>query len=280
MSVGHSTEACRPEGADEGEPALPLLLWVRCCLQHVSFFTSSEDQTVTLGVAIGRLLRAGDVLALDGELGAGKTRLVRGIAEGLGLDQGQVSSPTYVIVHEYTKQIGRAGGMSVQTPLYHVDAYRLSGPDDLDSLGWERVVEGMGVVVIEWAARIASALEREPSLGRMRIQAEDETERRLDLVAPAAWRSRHEWAGLMAHAQKPEHESGKDVLPAGWARCPVTGRAVSPDSPTYPFVDERAKLADLGKWLSGAYVVSRAISEDDLVDPDLGPEIASSGPDH
>ncbi len=243
-------------------------------MRHLTFHTSSEEHTIALGVALGRMLRAGDVLTLDGELGAGKTRLVRGIAEGMGLDPGQVSSPTYVVVHEYTLPAGgdrtiTSGRPSVQTPLFHVDAYRLSGPDDLDTLGWDRVMEGMGVVVIEWAARIAAALEREPSLGRVRIQAEAATERRLDLIAPAAWRVRGGWAGLEGLAGRPTHESGKDALPAGWARCPVTGRAVAPDTATYPFVDERAKLADLGKWLSGAYIVSRGVTEDDLLDPDL-----------
>lgn len=264
-------------------------------MTHLRFNTTSEEHTIALGITLGRVLRLGDVLALDGELGAGKTRLVRGIAEGMGLDPAQVSSPTYVIVHEYTRGLGEHGepdgsapGMaartSVRTPLFHVDAYRLSGPDDLDSLGWERVTDGLGVVVIEWAARIASALQREPSLARIRIQSEDQSERRLDLVAPPAWSARPEWAALLAQAERPEHESGTAALPPGWARCPVTGRPVAPNAPTYPFVDERAKMADLGKWLSGAYVVSRAIADEDLTDPDIGPDFRSdmgpgAGPD-
>jgi tRNA threonylcarbamoyladenosine biosynthesis protein TsaE len=232
---------------------------------HLTFRSASEDETVALGVALGRTLRAGDALALDGELGAGKTRLVRGIAEGMGLDPAQVSSPTYVLVHEYA---ARHGGGTAPTPLLHVDAYRLAGPDDLDSLGWDRVLGAYGVVVVEWAARIMDALLPEPSLGRMRIQADGPDARRLDLLAPPAWAQRPQWRGLLALAQRPADAGA--VLPPGWARCPVTGKAVPPDAPTYPFADDRARMADLGKWLTGAYTVSRELVEDDLDDPDLG----------
>ena len=247
-------------------------------MAHVTFHTASEDETIALGVALGRVLRAGDVLGLDGELGAGKTRLVRGIAEGLGLEPAQVSSPTYVLIHEYTALLGsgpaggsQGGGGSaqsgennrpsrfVETPLYHADAYRLSGPEELDSLGWERVMEGFGVVVIEWAERIAPALAEEPSLGRVRIQAEGENERRVDLVAPASWVHRRGWGGVAALAELPRSRD----LPAGWARCPVTGDPVAPGSPCYPFSSERARLADLGRWLSGSYVVSRELRPED-----------------
>jgi tRNA threonylcarbamoyladenosine biosynthesis protein TsaE len=234
---------------------------------HLTFHTSSEDETITLGAAIGRLLRPGDVLGLDGELGAGKTRLVRGIAEGLGLDPSQVSSPTYVLIHEYTRPSGTSGttgesGRFVEAPLFHADAYRLSGPEELDSLGWERVIHGFGVVVVEWAERIAAALNEEPSFGRMRIQAEGPTTRRLDLVVPAAWRQRDAWRGLSALADRA-------TAPRGGTRCPVTGVPVPPDSPTFPFASERARMADLGRWFSGTYMVSRELNENDLDDPDL-----------
>jgi tRNA threonylcarbamoyladenosine biosynthesis protein TsaE len=85
--------------------------------------TSSEDETVALGEALSRQLRPGDVVTLDGPLGAGKTRFVRGMAIGLGHDPAQVSSPTFVVAHEYATPGARA-------ILIHVDAYRLSGDDD------------------------------------------------------------------------------------------------------------------------------------------------------
>jgi tRNA threonylcarbamoyladenosine biosynthesis protein TsaE len=242
-------------------------------MPHLTFRTSSEDETIALGVALGRLLRPGDVLGLDGELGAGKTRLVRGIAEGLGLEPAQVSSPTYVLIHEYTLPLGSVPGVSgsagasrfVESPLYHVDAYRLTGPDDLDSLGWERVMEGFGVVVIEWFERIAAGLQGEPSLGRVRIQHEPDSGRRIDLLAPASWPLRPEWRGVKLLADL----TGSTGLAPGWAACPVTGRPVSPENPTFPFVDARARMADLGRWLTGQYLVSRELTEEDASDPDL-----------
>ncbi|MEC9373298.1 MAG: tRNA (adenosine(37)-N6)-threonylcarbamoyltransferase complex ATPase subunit type 1 TsaE, partial [Planctomycetota bacterium] len=90
--------------------------------------TASEEETVALGARLGELLRAGDVVGLDGELGAGKTRLVRGIATGMGAPREMVHSPTYVLMNEYPTERGCA--------LVHVDAYRLRGADDLESTGW------------------------------------------------------------------------------------------------------------------------------------------------
>lgn len=224
-------------------------------VRQLTFHSGSEDQTVALGATLARVLRPGDVLALDGDLGAGKTRLVRGIAEGLGMDPAQVSSPTYVVIHEYS------AADTARTPLFHVDAYRLSGPDDLDSLGWERVMDAFGIVVVEWAERIAAALAEEPSVGRVRIQAVGASERAITLIAPPAWATRAGWGTLTALAQTD--------LPEGWSRCPVTGKPVAPDSPTFPFVDEKAKMADLGRWFSGSYVVSRELTEEDTDDPDI-----------
>lgn len=225
-------------------------------MQGLTFQTDDEDHTIALGAALARLLRPGDVLALDGDLGAGKTRLVRGIAEGLNLETAQVASPTYVLVHEYLPR------SSVGTPLYHVDAYRLSGPDDLEAMGWDRVMDGFGIVAIEWASRIAAALAEEPSMARVRIEAKGPQKRRIDLIAPAAWTTRPEWRSLTALAA-----DGGDR--SGWTTCPITGRPVAPGNPTFPFADEQAKMADLGKWMTGAYTLSRELTEDDESDPDL-----------
>jgi endogenous inhibitor of DNA gyrase (YacG/DUF329 family) len=120
-------------------------------------------------------------------------------------------------------------------------------------------------VVIEWFERIAAGLTGEPSMGRVRIQHEPDSGRRLDLLAPASWPLRPEWKGVKLLADL----TGSGGLAPGWAACPVTGKPVSPDNPTFPFVDEKARMADLGRWLTGQYMLSRELMEEDLSDPDL-----------
>ena len=105
--------------------------------------TRSEEQTTAEGERLGAQLKPGDVVLLYGDLGAGKTAFVRGIARGLGADPDEVSSPTFTIVQQY----GGAG-----PTLYHVDLYRLD-PDEVDDLGLDDLVSGDGVVAIEWAER-------------------------------------------------------------------------------------------------------------------------------
>ena len=108
-----------------------------------------EASTIELGRSIAAVLHAGDVVALEGPLGTGKTRLVRGIAAGLGLDV-EVTSPTFSLVHEY----------SGDPPLSHVDAYRLADGDEFLSLGVSELWEE-GIVVIEWASRVSDVLPPE-----------------------------------------------------------------------------------------------------------------------
>jgi tRNA threonylcarbamoyladenosine biosynthesis protein TsaE len=105
--------------------------------------TANEVETSAAGEALGRELRARDVVLLYGDLGAGKTAFVRGLARGIGANPDEVSSPTFTIVQEYS---GRSA------ILYHVDLYRLEGPE-IDDLGLEDLVSGEGIVAIEWAER-------------------------------------------------------------------------------------------------------------------------------
>jgi tRNA threonylcarbamoyladenosine biosynthesis protein TsaE len=105
--------------------------------------SDSEDETAALGQALGSTLSPGDVVLLYGDLGAGKTAFVRGMARGIGANPDEVTSPTFTIVQEY------AGSSST---LYHVDLYRLDGPE-IDDLGLEDLVAGDGIVAIEWAER-------------------------------------------------------------------------------------------------------------------------------
>jgi tRNA threonylcarbamoyladenosine biosynthesis protein TsaE len=102
--------------------------------------THSADDTEAAGAALGRELRGGDVVALVGELGAGKTAFVRGVARALGV-AARPLSPTFTLINEYR---GRG-------PVYHVDAYRVDRLADLIALGLEEYIDGDGVTLIEWA---------------------------------------------------------------------------------------------------------------------------------
>ena len=104
--------------------------------------TQSEDETSAAGEQLGSALAGGDVVLLYGDLGAGKTAFVRGLALGLGAPASEVSSPTFTLVQEYRGRV----------TLYHVDLYRLE-PKEVDDLGLEELVLGDGVVAIEWAER-------------------------------------------------------------------------------------------------------------------------------
>jgi len=214
---------------------------------RLDFELNSLSDTEALGRALAAVLVAGDVLALEGDLGAGKTTLVRAIATARGIEPGLVSSPTFVIVNEYPA--AREG----DAPLVHVDAYRLTSADDLDPLGWDQLMDGSAVVVIEWAERIAEGLPREAT-ARMTIRATGEESRAVTLEAPDAWCSRERVPALGALA-----------LPVREATtCPVTGRPVPADSSTWPFVNEQARMADLYRWFSGQHSASRAVEESDL----------------
>ena len=114
----------------------------------IDLVSHSSLHTERLGERIAAHAEAGDVVALWGELGSGKTVLARGIAIGLGIDEVSVTSPTFVILHEHL------GG---RLPLFHLDLYRL-GPADLASTGWEETLEAGGVTVIEWPERAGASL--------------------------------------------------------------------------------------------------------------------------
>ena len=106
--------------------------------------TQSEEETAAVGRELAATLSAGDVLLLYGDLGAGKTAFVRGLAEGLGVSRDQVSSPTFTLIQEY-----RGGRL----PLFHVDLYRIEDPREFDELGLDEIAED-GVLAIEWAERL------------------------------------------------------------------------------------------------------------------------------
>ena len=110
-------------------------------------WSPDEATTRAVGAALAGVLDPGDVVGLNGDLGAGKTRLVQGAADALGAE-GPVLSPTFMLVREYDGD----------PPVHHVDAYRLSGPLELEDLGLEDVLSPDAVVFVEWADRVVAAL--------------------------------------------------------------------------------------------------------------------------
>jgi tRNA threonylcarbamoyladenosine biosynthesis protein TsaE len=134
--------------------------------------TNSAEETRTFGEKLGRELGPGDVVALFGDLGTGKTCLIQGVCRGLGV-QGVVNSPSYTIINEY---MGRC-------PVYHLDFYRLHGREDLLALGYEEYFYGQGVCLIEWAEKAADLLPPqrvEVSMERGRGTRRKITVRRVD----------------------------------------------------------------------------------------------------
>jgi len=125
--------------------------------------TSSPQQTEALGHALGALLRAGDVVALSGELGAGKTIFTRGIAAGVGAT-GHIASPTFTFIREYHGPV----------TMFHADLYRLEAPAELDDIGLEEVLDAGGIVVIEWAEKARQLLPAEYLWADLRFTEQDD----------------------------------------------------------------------------------------------------------
>tara|TARA_R110002095_G_scaffold207151_2_gene191953 strand:+ start:2769 stop:3323 length:555 start_codon:yes stop_codon:yes gene_type:complete len=130
-----------------------------------TFQSTSETETQRLGTMLAKLLEPGTVIALNGNLGAGKTRLVQAIAVALGVDREQVNSPTFVLIQEYQGSL----------PLYHFDTYRLQDTDEFLELGADDLLYANGVCLIEWADKVAEVLPRD--LLQINIEHSSETAR-------------------------------------------------------------------------------------------------------
>jgi tRNA threonylcarbamoyladenosine biosynthesis protein TsaE len=191
--------------------------------------TSSPEETERLGAALAMRLAPGMLVTLDGDLGAGKTCFVRGLARGLGADPAEVSSPTFVLEHRYAD----AGGGTV---LVHIDAYRIRSPHDLASIGWDELMaSGESVVAVEWPSRIAPALPDHRVEVRIRHAGEDVREIEIEDIRPSSRATHCATCGT--------------TLPAGG-----DGR----------FCSDRCRMGDLGRWFRGDYAIGRPIEEDDL----------------
>ena len=131
--------------------------------------TTSPEETEALGFRLGECLHGGEVLALFGGLGMGKTAFTRGIAAGLGIPSG-VSSPTFALVHDYTGRL----------TVHHFDMYRVNGWEDLDSTGFFDYIGRGAVLAVEWSENIEAALP--PDAIRVRFEALGETKRRITVT--------------------------------------------------------------------------------------------------
>jgi tRNA threonylcarbamoyladenosine biosynthesis protein TsaE len=135
--------------------------------------THSPEETLDLGRRLGQAAQPGDVLALVGDLGAGKTVLTKGIAEGMDAASArEVVSPTFVLCREY---------LDGRLPLYHFDAYRLHGAADLEQIGATEIFGGDGLSVVEWADRAPQAIP--PDRLEARLEVTGDTARRLTFEA-------------------------------------------------------------------------------------------------
>ncbi len=136
--------------------------------------TRSPEETQALGEKIGRKLREGDVVALIGELGAGKTCLTQGLGLGLGVDPNlYLTSPSFTLIKEYRGRLR----------VYHIDLYRLNSIKEVYELGFEEYFYGSGVTIVEWADRIETLLP--PEHVRIEIEVVSENERRIKLTGQA-----------------------------------------------------------------------------------------------
>ncbi|HTW93921.1 MAG TPA: tRNA (adenosine(37)-N6)-threonylcarbamoyltransferase complex ATPase subunit type 1 TsaE [Tepidisphaeraceae bacterium] len=136
--------------------------------------TKSVEETEGVAEELAGKLRGGECIALDGELGAGKTQFVRGLVRALGGNPRRVNSPTFVLLNVYDD--GRL-------KLFHLDAYRVSGPQDFEGIGFGELLEQGGVVAVEWAQRVASLLP--PRLVRVEFAVIDPSCREIEITFPS-----------------------------------------------------------------------------------------------
>jgi len=215
---------------------------------RVRMISESPEGTRAVGKAVAEICRVGDVVALAGELGAGKTVFVRGLAEALGADPRAVSSPTFVLMQEY----------AAAPPMLHIDAYRIESLAELETTGWTEALAGESISVIEWAERIAGELPRDRLV--VRLSHVGENERSVELIGLGGWAER------LGSLRRLHGERALAAEPDAAGVCPVCGKATPTDSPSPPFCSSRCKTIDLGRWMSGAYRLCRDIDweNDDL----------------
>ncbi|UCD95247.1 MAG: tRNA (adenosine(37)-N6)-threonylcarbamoyltransferase complex ATPase subunit type 1 TsaE [Candidatus Zixiibacteriota bacterium] len=144
--------------------------------KNQSLITESEEQTVAAGRELAATLKNGDVVSLSGPLGAGKTCFIRGIAIGLGVNRGDIKSPSFTLVNEYY------GSM----PLYHFDLYRLKEISELYGIGWDDYLMRDGIVVVEWGEKAGDRLPDRRIEINIKIISENKRHLELALIGQKA----------------------------------------------------------------------------------------------
>ena len=142
--------------------------------RETTVHSASDTETRRVAVRLGRALRGGEVIALDGPLGAGKTTFTKGLAEGLGIDPREVTSPTFLLLHE----------ISGRLHLCHLDAYRVGDAEELHELGGRDLFRRDSVVVIEWAERVAAFLPTDRLTAEFDYVDEDSRSIRFSATGP------------------------------------------------------------------------------------------------
>jgi tRNA threonylcarbamoyladenosine biosynthesis protein TsaE len=217
--------------------------------------SSSCEFTAALASGLADIMQPGDVIALEGDLGAGKTTFTRELANALGVHAGTVSSPTFVIVNVYPVPTRAGSSTPAIARLIHIDAYRVSSDEDLEPLGWDQLFNTAtkqaasdAVAIVEWPQRIAHALPDSSRLVRIRIEAVGESQRQFTFELPDAFQSRPLAAWFTSRPP---------------VRCPKSQAWTSPTAATYPFANERARSSDLFGWLTDSYTVSKPAEHDE-----------------
>ncbi|MBR5645753.1 MAG: tRNA (adenosine(37)-N6)-threonylcarbamoyltransferase complex ATPase subunit type 1 TsaE [Treponema sp.] len=134
----------------------------------MTFTTKSTKETIELGRKIGRLLKKGDIIAMQGTLAAGKTTITKGIAQALDIKD-TITSPTFCLISEYSGKM----------PLYHMDVYRLEGTEDFINLGTDDMLYGDGICIIEWSEKIMDELPEKTII--LRITPNDDGSRLIEI---------------------------------------------------------------------------------------------------
>lgn len=134
----------------------------------LEFTTKTSEETIELGFKIGKKLKKGNIIAMQGTLAAGKTTITKGIAKALEITD-TITSPTFCLISEYYGKM----------PLYHMDVYRLEGSEDFENLGTEDMLYGDGVCIIEWSEKIMDSLPKETII--INIQPKDDGSRKIQI---------------------------------------------------------------------------------------------------